>query len=195
MGGFVFLPTGIEGLWVIEPQVLRDERGYFMETYNAKDFRAAGIDVDFVQDNQSLSKRGVLRGLHYQKRFPQGKLVRVVQGEVFDVAVDLREDSATFKGWHGVYLSEDNQRQFYIPPGFAHGFLVLSEEAVFAYKCTDLYHAGDEGGILWDDPELGIQWPVELVPEVLLSDKDRAWGGLLGDRFNNSSSWRETTGG
>lgn len=178
MGKFEFIPTGIEGLQIIEPKVFGDARGYFMETYNAADFQAAGIDTTFVQDNQSKSKKGVLRGLHFQKNYPQGKLVRVLRGEVFDVAVDIRPDSPTYKKWHGVYLSEENKRQFFVPPGFAHGFLVISEEAEFAYKCTEFYHPEDEGGILWNDPGLGIQWPLDRVDEVQLSEKDRAWGVL-----------------
>lgn len=144
-----------------------------METYNYEDFKKAGLDMIFVQDNQSKSKKGVLRGLHYQKPHPQGKLVRVISGEVFDVAVDLRRDSATYGKWQGVVLSAENKKQFYVPEGFAHGFLVLSMEAEFVYKCTELYHPENEGGILWNDPEIGIEWPLEGINEVLLSDKDR----------------------
>ena len=144
-----------------------------METYNCNDFKAAGIDAVFVQDNQSRSRKGVLRGLHFQKRHPQGKLVRVISGEVFDVAVDIRKDSPTYKKWHGVVLSAENKKQFYVPPGFAHGFLVLSEEAEFVYKCTDFYHPEDEGGIIWNDPDIGIEWPVEGIRELILSEKDR----------------------
>ena len=163
----------IEGLCIIEPTVHGDSRGYFMETYNQRDMHEAGLDMVFVQDNQSMSTKGVLRGLHYQKRFPQGKLVRVISGEVFDVAVDLRPGSATYGNWHGEILSAENKKQFYIPEGFAHGFYVLSEEAEFCYKCTDFYHPGDEGGIRWDDPEIAVKWPLlEGVP-VLLSEKDR----------------------
>ena len=156
--------NGIEGLKVIEPAVFGDARGYFMETYNYNDFKEAGIDCQFVQDNQSASKKGVLRGLHFQKEFPQGKLVRVVKGSVFDVAVDLRSDSETYGKWFGVELTEENKKQFYIPEGFAHGFLVLSDLAEFCYKCTDFYHPGDEGGLAWNDPEIGIKWP-QLVGE------------------------------
>lgn len=130
-----------------------------METYNQNDMKEAGIDVEFVQDNQSMSTKGVLRGLHYQKKFPQAKLVRVIKGEVFDVAVDLRRDSETYGEWFGIRLSEENKKQFYVPAGFAHGFLVLSEEAEFCYKVTDFYHPGDEGGIAWNDPDLGVEWP------------------------------------
>ena len=165
----------IEGLYVIEPAVFGDARGYFMETYNQNDMHEAGLHMVFVQDNQSMSTRGVLRGLHFQKEHPQGKLVRVIRGQVFDVAVDLRKESATYGKWHGELLSAENKRQFYIPEGFAHGFYVLSEEAEFCYKCTDFYHAGDEGGIRWDDPTIGVQWPIlENVP-LLLSEKDKNW--------------------
>ena len=150
---------GIDGLCVITPVVHKDERGYFMETYNKRDMEEAGLFMDFVQDNQSSSLKGVLRGLHYQKQYPQGKLVRVVRGAVYDVAVDLRKSSPTYGKWHGTVLSEDNNKQFYIPEGFAHGFLVLSDIAEFFYKCTDFYHPGDEGGIAWNDPTLGIEWP------------------------------------
>lgn len=150
---------GIQGLCVIIPAVHGDSRGYFMETYNQNDMKEMGIDVVFVQDNQSCSSKGVLRGLHYQKQYPQGKLVRVIKGTVFDVAVDLRKDSETFGKWYGIKLSDENNKQFYIPEGFAHGFLVLSDIAVFCYKCTDFYHPGDEGGIAWNDPKLAIEWP------------------------------------
>ena len=150
---------GIKGLKVVEPTVFGDARGYFMETYNLNDMKEAGLDMVFVQDNQSMSTKGVLRGLHYQKEYPQGKLVRVIKGTVFDVAVDLRRDSKTYGKWYGVELSEENKKQFYIPEGFAHGFLVLSDEAEFCYKVTDFYHPGDEGGLAWNDPEIGIKWP------------------------------------
>ena len=168
----------IEGLHIIEPAVFPDERGYFMETYNQKDFEEAGLGMTFVQDNQSMSVKGVLRGLHFQKQYPQGKLVRVVRGKVFDVAVDLRKDSQTYGKWFGVELSAENKKQFYIPEGFAHGFLVLSEEAEFCYKCTDFYHPGDEGGIKWDDPDIGIEWPFEEGTELVISEKDQKWSGL-----------------
>lgn len=168
----------IKGLAVIEPTVYGDERGYFMETYNQNDLAQAGFDMVFVQDNQSMSARGVLRGLHFQKQYPQGKLVRVIRGEVFDVAVDLRKGSDTYGQWHGELLSEENKKQFYIPEGFAHGFYVLSETAEFCYKCTDFYHPGDEGGIRWDDPVIGIEWPLLPGCPVLLSEKDQKWPGL-----------------
>ena len=154
----------IEGLCVITPTVHGDDRGYFMETYNLNDMKEAGLDLDFVQDNQSSSGKGVLRGLHYQKNFPQGKLVRVIRGSVFDVAVDLRKGSETYGKWYGLELSEENKKQFYIPKGFAHGYLVLSEWAEFCYKCTDFYHPGDEGGLKWDDPEIGVDWPTGEYP-------------------------------
>ena len=176
MGKIKVTRNEIEGLAVIEPTVFRDARGYFVETYNENDMKEAGLDLRFVQDNQSMSSKGVLRGLHFQKQYPQGKLVRVLQGRVFDVAVDLRANSPTFGKWFGVELSDENMKQFYIPEGFAHGFYVLSDTAVFAYKCTDFYHPGDEGGMKWDDPEIGIEWPLDGEP--LLSEKDRKWLGI-----------------
>lgn len=172
MGKFNFIQTGIEGLVVIEPTVFGDHRGYFMETWHQKDFEDGGLSMHFVQDNQSKSRQGVLRGLHYQKKNPQGKLVRVISGEVYDVAVDLRGGSKTFGQWYGVTLSAENHRQFYVPEGFAHGFLVTSETAEFVYKCTRFYDPSDEGGLLWNDPELGIEWPLEGI-EVALSEKDQ----------------------
>lgn len=185
---------GIEGLCVIEPAVHGDSRGYFVETYNQRDMEEAGLDMVFVQDNQSGSVKGVLRGLHFQKKYPQGKLVRVIRGTVFDVAVDLRAGSATYGKWHGMELSEENRKQFYIPEGFAHGYLVLSDEAEFCYKCTDFYHPGDEGGMAWNDPEIGIAWSqvrgdydgtasakgytlADGTP-LMLSDRDQSWMGL-----------------
>lgn len=168
---------GIEGLCIVEPKVYDDARGYFMETYNQKDMQEAGLNMGFVQDNQSCSRKGVLRGLHFQKKHPQGKLVRVVRGCVFDVAVDLRENSETYGVWYGVELSEENKKQFYIPEGFAHGFLVLSDTAEFCYKCTDYYHPEDESGVIWNDPEIGIAWP-KLDVEYLLCEKDRLWKRL-----------------
>ena len=163
----------IEGLYIIEPKVFPDSRGYFMETYNEKDFAEEGLNMKFVQDNQSMSTKGVLRGLHFQKEYPQGKLVRCLRGRVFDVAVDVRTSSPTYGKWFGVELTAENKKQFYISEGFAHGFLVLSDEAEFAYKVTDFYHPGDEGGILWNDSEIGVDWPVEEGMEILLSDKDK----------------------
>jgi len=178
MGKITVETCEIEGLKVITPTVFGDARGYFMETYNYNDYKEAGIPEIFVQDNQSASKKGVLRGLHFQKEFPQDKLVRVVRGEVFDVAVDLRKGSATYGKWFGVLLSEENKKQFFIPKNFAHGFLVLSDYAEFAYKCTDFYHANDEGGLKYDDPDIGVEWPIPEGMELLLSEKDMKWGGL-----------------
>ena len=178
MGKITVTPCDIEGLYVIEPTVFKDERGYFVETYNQNDMKEAGLDMVFVQDNQSMSTRGVLRGLHFQLHYPQDKLVRVVNGEVFDVAVDLREGSKTYGKWFGVELSAENMKQFYIPEGFAHGFLVLSDEAEFCYKCTDFYHPGDEGGLAWNDPEIGVEWPLEEGVDLIISEKDQKWKGL-----------------
>ena len=178
-GNFTFTPTSIEGLVIVDVKSYGDERGYFVETYKRPDFEAGGITCDFVQDNQSSSGRGVLRGLHFQVEHPQAKLVRVIRGEVFDVAVDLREGSPTYGKWEGALLSAENHRQFFIPRGFAHGFLVLSDGAEFCYKCDDVYHPGDEGGIMWDDPAIGIEWPPLQGDEafdpskVILSDKDK----------------------
>lgn len=183
MGKFKLINTGIKDLIIIETGVFGDNRGYFMETYNCDEFKEIGLTMSFVQDNQSKSKKGVLRGLHFQKKHPQGKLVRVIKGEVFDVAVDLREGSETFGKWHGVTLSEENKKQFYIPEGFAHGFLVLSDEAEFVYKCTELYHPEDEGGVIWNDNSIGVEWPLENVQELILSDKDKKWTTLLDLNF------------
>lgn len=168
--GFKFEKTSIEGVYIIEPQKFGDHRGYFMETYNGSEFNKAGLNYKFVQDNQSKSKAGVLRGLHFQKTHPQAKLVRVLEGEVFDVAVDLRKNSKTYGKWVGVVLSAENNKQFMIPRGFAHGFLVLSETATFSYKCDDFYHPEDEGGIMRNDETVNIIWPE--VKEILLSEKD-----------------------
>ena len=194
MGQIKVTEAPIRGLYIIEPAVHGDSRGYFMETYNRRDMEEVGLNLNFVQDNQSASKKGVLRGLHFQKEFPQGKLVRAIRGRVFDVAVDLRQNSKTFGQWYGVELTEENKKQFYISEGFAHGFLVLSDYAEFCYKVTDFYHPGDEGGLAWNDPEIGIQWP-ELVgtypgsadasgytlsdgTHLTLSDKDQTWETL-----------------
>lgn len=194
MGQIRVTKAPIEGLYVIEPTVHGDERGYFMETYNQRDMQDAGLNMVFVQDNQSMSKKGVLRGLHFQKQYPQGKLVRVIKGSVFDVAVDLRAGSATYGQWYGVELTEENKKQFYIAEGFAHGFLVLSDTAEFCYKVTDFYHPGDEGGLAWNDPAIGIDWPqltgsypgsadgsgytLDDGTPLTLSDKDQKWLGL-----------------
>ncbi|AXU48552.1 dTDP-4-dehydrorhamnose 3,5-epimerase [Clostridioides difficile] len=173
MGKFNFINTKIDGLYIIEPNVFCDERGYFMESYNKKDFKEHGLDMCFVQDNESSSRKGVLRGMHFQTKYPQGKLVKVTEGEVFDVAVDLRKDSQTFGKWEGVTLSDKNKKQFYIPEGFAHGFLVLSEKAVFSYKCTNYYHPEFESGFMWNDKQISIEWPLEGIEEILLSAKDK----------------------
>lgn len=171
--------NGIAGLTVIEPAVHGDARGYFMETYNQNDMREAGVlnekgeEYVFVQDNQSASRKGVLRGLHFQISYPQDKLVRVIKGSVYDVAVDLRPGSATFGKWYGIVLTEENKKQFLIPKNFAHGFLVLSDYAEFCYKVTDFYHPNDEGGLIWNDPDLGVEWPLEGITEVILSEKDK----------------------
>lgn len=187
MGKFKRIDTEIEGLCIIEPTVFGDNRGYFMETYSKPDFKEIGIDEEFVQDNQSKSKKGVLRGLHFQIENTQGKLVRVIKGEVFDVAVDLRRDSKTFGKWFGVTLSEDNKKMFYIPPYFAHGFLVLSDEAEFTYKCTDVYNHSAESGLLYSDKDIGIEWP-KVDAEILTSEKDTKWQTL--EQFKNSDIWK-----
>ena len=178
MGSFNFIETKIKDLYIIEPKVFLDERGYFMETYNKNDFEKNGLNMVFVQDNESKSKKGVLRGLHFQTRYPQGKLVRVSKGEVFDVAVDLRKNSPTYGNWEGVILSEKNKRQFYVPEGFAHGFLVLSEEAIFSYKCTNFYMPKYESGIIWNDPYININWPTDTIKELIISEKDKNLGRL-----------------
>ncbi len=178
MGKFKFSETSIEDVYVIEPTVFGDERGYFMETYHQGEFEEAGLDMEFVQDNQSRLVKGVLRGLHFQHTKPQGKLVRVIKGTVFDVAVDPRKDSETYGKYEAVILSEENKRQFYVPEGFAHGFLVLSDVAEFTYKCTAFYDHDDEGGILWNDPDINIEWPLDEVKAVVLSEKDKEWKSL-----------------
>ena len=198
MGQIKVTACPIHGLYIIEPAVHGDSRGYFMETYNQNDMREAGLDMVFVQDNQSMSVKGVLRGLHYQKEHPQGKLVRVIQGRVFDVAVDLRAGSPTYGQWYGVELTAENKKQFYISEGFAHGFLVLSQTAEFCYKVTDFYHPGDEGGLAWNDPAIGIAWPklvgsyrgcasgegysLEDGTPLNLSEKDQRWK-RIGETF------------
>ncbi len=194
MGQIKVTKCPIEGLYVIEPTVHGDSRGYFMETYNQNDMREAGLNMNFVQDNQSMSVKGVLRGLHFQKQYPQGKLVRVISGCVFDVAVDLRKGSETYGKWHGVELTAENKKQFYISEGFAHGFLVLSDTAEFSYKCTDFYHPGDEGGLAWNDPAIGIDWmdvhgvyggtasakgyALSDGTPLILSEKDQKWSTI-----------------
>lgn len=178
MGKITVETCEIEGLKVITPEVREDARGYFMETYQYNDYKAAGIDQVFVQDNQSSSAKGVLRGLHFQINYPQDKLVRVISGEVYDVAVDLRPGSATYGKWHGVFLSAENKKQFFVPKNFAHGFYVLSDYAEFFYKCTDFYHPNDEGGIRWNDPDIGIEWPLLEGVKLNLSEKDTKWEGI-----------------
>lgn len=195
MGQIIVTKAPIEGLYVIEPTVHGDSRGYFTETYNQNDMHEAGLNMVFVQDNESMSVKGVLRGLHFQKQHPQGKLVRVIEGAVFDVAVDVRPGSATYGQWFGVELTAENHKQFYISEGFAHGFLVLSDVARFCYKCTDFYHTNDEGGLAWNDPTIGIVWPnvageysgtasaegytlADGTP-LNLSAKDQQWGELI----------------
>lgn len=173
MGQFKFETCEIEGLVVVEPKVFGDERGYFFESYRINEFKENGIVSDFVQDNQSMSRKGVLRGLHFQKNYPQAKLVRVISGEVYDVAVDLRKGSKTYGQYKGVILSAENKRQFYIPEGFAHGFLVLSDTAEFAYKCSDYYHPEDEGGVAYDDKDIAVDWPIKEGMEIILSEKDK----------------------
>ncbi len=176
VGNFNFIETSIKDVYIIEPKKYGDNRGYFMETYKEASFKEAGLDYNFVQDNQSKSKKGVLRGLHFQKTYPQAKLVRCIEGEVFDVCVDLRKGSPTYGKWEGVILSAEKGNQFMIPRGFAHGFVVLSETATFCYKCDEFYHPEDEGGIMWNDPDVGIDWP--YIGEVLLSDKDKVHKSL-----------------
>lgn len=199
MGQIKVTKCPIEGLYIIEPAVHGDSRGYFMETYSLRDMEEAGLNMKFVQDNQSMSVKGVLRGLHFQKQHPQGKLVRAIKGAVFDVAVDLREGSATYGQWFGVELTEENKKQFYISEGFAHGFLVLTDTAEFCYKCTDFYRPGDEGGLAWNDPAIGIQWPgvqgqypgsasadgyvMSDGTPLNLSEKDQNWN-CLADTFH-----------
>ncbi len=179
MGKFIFTETPLKDAFIIEPTVFGDNRGYFMETYNERDFEEAGFKWKFVQDNQSLSEKGVLRGLHFQYNYPQGKLLRVIKGEVFDVVVDLRKMSDTFGKWYGILLSESNKKMLFAPAGFAHGFLVLTNTAEFVYKCTNFYHPEDEGGIIWNDSDIGINWPLEGITEVKLSEKDKSHRKLL----------------
>ena len=173
MSNFIFNKTEIEGVYIVENKVFGDNRGYFMETYNKEQFAEAGLNMTFVQDNESKSTKGVLRGLHFQRKHSQGKLVRVTNGEVFDVAVDLRKSSKTYGKWVGVILSSENKKQFYIPEGFAHGFLVLSDEATFNYKCTDFYAPEYDSGLLWNDADVAIEWPLEGLGDILLSEKDK----------------------
>ena len=193
MGQIQVTKCPIEGLYIIEPKVHGDNRGYFMETYSQRDMEENGIHINFVQDNQSMSVKGVLRGLHFQKNYPQTKLVRVIKGRVFDVAVDLRQGSATYGKWYGVELTEENKKQFLIPRGFAHGFLVLSDVAEFCYKCDDFYHANDEGGLAWNDPKIGVQWP-EVVGEYRGSASAEGYTLKDGTKLNMSEKDQKWTG-
>lgn len=183
MGQIKVTKAPIEGLYIIEPKVHGDSRGYFMETYNEKDMYECGLGMSFVQDNQSMSIRGVLRGLHFQKEHPQGKLVRVMHGKVFDVAVDVRPNSDTYGKWFGIELTEENNKQLYIPEGFAHGFYVLSNIAEFCYKVTDLWYKNDEIGIPWNDPTIGIEWPIPKGDKPLISEKDKYYEAFTNIRW------------
>ena len=189
MGNFNFNKTSIEGVYIIDPKVFGDNRGYFMETYNREHFLEAGLNMNFVQDNESRSTKGVLRGLHFQKKHSQGKLVRVTKGEVFDVAVDLRHGSPTYGKYEAVILTEENKKQFYIPEGFAHGFLVLSDEAVFNYKCTDLYAPEYDGGVMWNDKDINIKWPLDGIENIVLSEKDKVHPNLKDLDLKNYSDF------
>jgi dTDP-4-dehydrorhamnose 3,5-epimerase len=184
MGKFKFIETDFRDLYIIEPQIFGDNRGYFIESYNKKEFNEAGLTMEFIQDNESKSRKGVLRGLHFQTKYNQGKLVRVTEGRVFDVAVDLRNGSPTFGKWKGIILTSENKKQFYIPEGFAHGFLVLSDVAVFSYKCTDYYAPEYDSGILWNDTDIAINWPTEGIDEILLSEKDKCQKKLIDLKIN-----------
>jgi len=192
MEKFKVFGTPIKDLVIIETKVFKDDRGYFIESYNKRDFKEIGLDVEFVQDNHSFSRKGVLRGLHFQLKHPQGKLVRVISGRVFDVAVDLRLNSPTFGQWYGVGLSGENALQFYIPPGFAHGFISLYDDTYFFYKCTDFYYPTDELGIIWNDSDINIQWPINQVEEIIISDKDKKLPTFreVKDLLTKEESWR-----
>jgi dTDP-4-dehydrorhamnose 3,5-epimerase len=178
MGQFKIIQTQIDGVYIIEHKIFTDNRGIFTEIYNHRDFENHGLSIGFVQDNISVSKKGVLRGLHFQRNNPQGKLIKVIHGEIFDAAVDLRNESKTYGKWVGVVLSEYEKKELFIPGGFAHGFLVLSEEAEVLYKCTDYYNPTEESGLIWNDPDIGIKWPLDRIDEVILSDKDKKWLGI-----------------
>jgi dTDP-4-dehydrorhamnose 3,5-epimerase len=178
MGQFKIIQTQIDGVYIIEHKIFTDNRGFFTEIYNHMDFENHGLSIGFVQDNISVSKKGVLRGLHFQRNNPQGKLIKVIHGEIFDAAVDLRNESKTYGKWVGVVLSEYEKKELFIPGGFAHGFLVLSEEAEVLYKCTDYYNPTEESGLIWNDPDIGIKWPLDRIDEVILSDKDKKWLGI-----------------
>jgi len=188
LGNFNFIKTKIKDLYIIEPKVFGDNRGYFMETYSKRDFNEAGLTMEFVQDNESKSKKGVLRGMHFQTKYTQGKLVRVTEGEVYDVAVDLREGSDTYGMWEGILLTAENKKQFYVPEGFAHGFLVVSEKAVFNYKCTNFYAPEYDSGLLWNDKDVAIDWPLDGIEEILLSEKDKVQKTLK--ELKGSINWQ-----
>ncbi|WP_029452249.1 dTDP-4-dehydrorhamnose 3,5-epimerase [Clostridium algidicarnis] len=188
MGNFNFIKTKIKDLYIIEPKVFGDNRGYFMETYSKRDFNEAGLTMEFVQDNESKSKKGVLRGMHFQTKYTQGKLVRVTEGEVYDVAVDLRDGSDTYGMWEGILLTAENKKQFYVPEGFAHGFLVVSEKAVFNYKCTNFYAPEYDSGLLWNDKDVAIDWPLDGIEEILLSEKDKVQKTLK--ELEGSINWQ-----
>ncbi|MBU3209381.1 dTDP-4-dehydrorhamnose 3,5-epimerase [Clostridium algidicarnis] len=188
MGNFNFIKTKIKDLYIIEPKVFGDNRGYFMETYSKRDFNEAGLTMEFVQDNESKSKKGVLRGMHFQTKYTQGKLVRVTEGEVYDVAVDLRDGSDTYGMWEGILLTAENKKQFYVPEGFAHGFLVVSEKAVFNYKCTNFYAPEYDSGLLWNDKDVNIKWPLDGIEEILLSEKDKVQKTLK--ELKGSINWQ-----
>lgn len=188
MGNFNFIKTKIKDLYIIEPKVFGDNRGYFMETYSKRDFNQAGLTMEFVQDNESKSKKGVLRGMHFQTKYTQGKLVRVTEGEVYDVAVDLRDGSDTYGMWEGILLTAENKKQFYVPEGFAHGFLVVSEKAVFNYKCTNFYAPEYDSGLLWNDKDVAIDWPLDGIEEILLSEKDKVQKTLK--ELEGSINWQ-----
>lgn len=191
MGKFKIIETPIKDLILIETKVFKDPRGFFMETYNQKEFEEIGLKLNFVQDNLSLSKKGVLRGLHFQIKRPQGKLIRVIKGRVYDVAVDLRINSPTFGKWYGVELTGDNGLAFYIPEGFAHGFLTLEDETYFFYKCTELYHSEYDGGIIWNDPDIDVKWPLNKIDELIISEKDKNLPRLrdIMDKLKEEGNW------
>ena len=194
MEKFKVIETPIKGLFIMETKIYKDDRGFFIESYNKNEFSKLGLEVEFVQDNHSFSRKGVVRGLHFQFKHPQGKLVRVISGRVFDAAVDLRSNSLTFGKWYGVELSGDNGLQFYIPPGFAHGFISLQDNTHFFYKCTDIYYPEDELGIVWNDPSIGIEWPLDQLDEVIVSEKDKKLPSFdeVKESIAKEESWRKS---
>jgi dTDP-4-dehydrorhamnose 3,5-epimerase len=193
MGKFKIIETPIKGLLIIGTKIFKDDRGFFIESYNLREFEEIGLNLRFVQDNHSKSKKGVLRGLHFQLKYPQGKLVRVISGRVYDVAVDLRIDSPTFGKWFGIELTGENGLQFYIPPGFAHGFISLEDNTHFFYKCTEFYYPDDDLGIIWNDPEININWPLEQVEKLIISDKDKNLPSFreVKELISKEESWRK----